>query len=86
MLVRAKFVVGQTSQVKGGSYVDGKWVPGVDHTITMQPVTGGSPEDKAFFASTPQGKIEMKIVTEAAEYFELGEAYYVTFEKAEPEA
>lgn len=42
-------------------------------------VMGNSEENKTFFASTPSGSIDISTVRE--DFFEVGEDYYVTFEK-----
>lgn len=56
-------------------------------TVVLTPVYPGqdaSAEDKAFWEATPNGKLEMSVTNpDAAEFFELGEAYYLTFERAE---
>lgn len=44
------------------------------------PVVGGSPENDAFFKTTPAGKISVSIKTgETGAKFELGRFYYVDF-------
>ena len=43
-------------------------------------VSGGSEENKSFFAATPSGNIDISTVKE--DFFEVGVDYYVTFEKA----
>lgn len=47
--------------------------------IELFPVTSGSKENEQFFASTPTGKVEMYITTEAALMFTPGQEYYVDF-------
>lgn len=55
-----------------------------DVTITLQPVTGGSPENESFYKYTPGGQIVLSTVNEtAADYFEVGQEYYVDFSAAE---
>ena len=53
--------------------------------VKLAPVTPGpnaTEEDKAFWRYTPSGSLEMNIDNPgAAALFEVGEAYYVTFEK-----
>jgi len=52
--------------------------------VELQAVTGGSDENKEFFASTPNGKIELRILRpEAVVQFERGKYYYVDFTAAE---
>jgi hypothetical protein len=71
--VRAKFVVDNISKSRFG------W-----HTIVMSPVSGGSEENKAFWAATPGGKIEFNCVNDKAiEQFEVGKEYYVDFTPTE---
>jgi hypothetical protein len=51
--------------------------------ITLVPVTSGSEENKAFFKSSPAGKVELDIVNKAAaDQFEVGKEYYVDFTPA----
>ena len=79
-MVRAKFKVTQIAMQPHWDKSKGKKVG----TITLQPVTGGSPENEAFYAATPGGSITLSTVNEEAlEKFELDGEYYVDFEKAE---
>lgn len=51
-------------------------------SIALSPVGGNdaSPENKAFWNATPQGKIELGVINpEAWSHFELGREYYVEF-------
>lgn len=54
--------------------------------VRLNPVYAGqdaSEEDKAFWEATPNGKLEMKIDNpNAADFFEVGRQYYLTFEAA----
>jgi hypothetical protein len=78
MSVKAKFVCNTVSKHKFNKQDTGH------ATVTLTPVTSGSDENKEFWQYTPSGKLEMNILNEAAEkYFEVGEEYYLTFEKAE---
>ena len=43
-------------------------------------VSGDNEENKAFFASTPGGTIEINTIRE--DHFEVGQEYYVDFTKA----
>jgi hypothetical protein len=70
-MVRAKFNVAERTEYGN---CGGK-------KITMFPVTGNSEENKAFWESTPNGKIEVFITNPDAD-IEFGE-YYVDFTKAE---
>jgi hypothetical protein len=60
-------------------------------TVRLAAVTGHEPgsteedaaENKSFWNATPQGRCELTITNgAAAEFFELGEAYYLDFSKA----
>lgn len=55
-------------------------------TVRLNPVYPGpdaSDEDKAFWTATPNGELSMVIDNpDAAEFFELGEDYFLTFERA----
>jgi hypothetical protein len=79
MTVRAKFICNTITRQK-------HWDPtkGETQTIKLSPVSSGSEENKAFFAATPAGSIEIGTVNEvAAKSFELGKAYYVDFTPAD---
>lgn len=53
-------------------------------TIEFGVVSGGSDEDKAFFAATPGGSIKLDTVNEAAiAALPLGKAFYVDFTSAD---
>lgn len=45
------------------------------------PVTGGTEENKSFFASTPSGNIKLSTIRE--DHFMPGKAYYIDFTEAE---
>lgn len=52
-------------------------------TVNLQAVVGTSEENKEFFASTPSGQIELRILRpEAANWFVRGKEYYVDFTQA----
>lgn len=52
-------------------------------SVSFQTVGGASEENRLFFASTPQGQIELKILRpEAVEWFQRGKEYYVDFSSA----
>lgn len=83
MSVRAKFTVNSIIRTLGSTYVDGKYVAKEVQTIKLYPVSGGGDENKAFFASTPTGSIELGAVNlEAANQFELNKEYYIDFTPA----
>jgi hypothetical protein len=51
--------------------------------LSFLPVASGSPENCAFFRSTPSGTIELSIVNEAvAANFYVGHEYYLDFSAA----
>jgi hypothetical protein len=50
------------------------------YAAKMQPVSGGSDENKEFFAASPSGSIELSTVK--ADHFEVGREYYVDFTPA----
>lgn len=83
--VRAKFKVQSITRTSGSQY-DSKLQKSVEQetqTIKLWVVTGGSDENKEFFASTPTGSIELGVVRlEAAAAFELNKEYYVDFTPA----
>lgn len=82
MAVRAKFNVTKVAKMKWGTDAQGRKATGYE--ITMQPVTGGTEEDRAFWQATPSGEIRMSVLNAAAgEQFEPGDTYYVDFQKAE---
>lgn len=79
MTVRAKFKVKSITLTPG--WREGE---GCLSQIILEPVISGSAENKAFFAATPLGKIEISTVNEkAAEEFNPGDDYYVDFTKAD---
>jgi len=88
MSVRAKFKVEKIERTLGSinKVVDGRqtWNTGEVHTITLQPVVKGSPENDKFFAATPGGEIKLYCTSlDASEQFELGKEYYIDFTQAE---
>lgn len=81
--VRAKFRVSAIERRIGTVWIDGKAQSGEVQTITLNPVTGGSDENKSFFASTPSGEIKLGTVNvEAAQVFQLEHEYYIDFTPA----
>ena len=84
-MVRAKFQVMAIRRMVHGVWNGKESVLTEVQTIEMIPVTSGSDENKAFFASTPNGKIELGTVNkDAAAQFELLGEYYVDFTPAKP--
>lgn len=52
--------------------------------VELQPVTGGSEENKRFFESSPSGSIKLGCLNpEASKQFEIGREYYIDFTLAE---
>src|SRR5262245_60528566 len=87
IMVREKFqCIGVTIQKADQSfhYKENNSQPLDVVTISLQPVVGGSDENKEFFASTPSGNIELRILRpEAVDWFVKGKEYYVDFTPAE---
>lgn len=54
-------------------------------SVSFSPVIGGSDENKSFSKYTPSGSLWLNISdeTEAFNFFEQGEEYYLDFTKAE---
>lgn len=82
-MVRAKFRLDQISRQRWTKYEDGKPVPYEVQTLRFNPVVDGSPENKAFYAATPTGSIELGTVNaDAVKQFELSKEYYIDFTPA----
>lgn len=85
MTVRAKFYVNEITRRKHWDRAKGDVF-----TVKMTPVTDGSEENKAFYAATPSGSIELGTVNQAAaESLSLDAEFYVDFTpvpKAEPQS
>ncbi len=83
MAVRAKFRVASITRTQYDVWDGQKNVPQEVQTIKLHPVTSGSEENKAFYASTPSGSIELSTINKAAgEQFKLNKEYYVDFTEA----
>lgn len=84
-MVKAKFKCMEVNQKFQFTGRDGKDV--IHPEVTLRPVYAGaeaSDEDKAFWEATPNGELHMIITnTAAAETFEIGKDYYLTFEPAD---
>lgn len=79
--VKAKFVC---NRIELNAYrgQDGTKYP-QPPVVHLAPVTGAEGEDKAFWDATPSGEMKMTITNpSAAEFFQAGDAYYLTFEPA----
>ena len=73
MLVRCKFICTRKSQTQSG------------FDLELQPVTGGSEENKEFFKYTPSGHLQFGTINDAAaQQFEPGQAYYIDIFPAKP--
>lgn len=82
-MTRAKFLCISKTETWSNIWVDGKSIPGTLVSVKFQVVTGGSDENKQFFASTPSGSIELgQMKKEIADQFELNKEYYVDFTQA----
>jgi hypothetical protein len=78
MTVRAKFKV--TSITRREHWDKSK---GEIQSIELQPVIGGSDENKEFYAATPTGSIKLDTINESAgKQFTLGGEFYVDFTPA----
>lgn len=72
-MVRAKFKVQSVTESEGGL-----------KTAKLYPVTGGSPENEAFYKWTPSGSIDLGTMNDAAAAeFAPGRTFYVDFTPAE---
>lgn len=72
MTVRAKFKVVKVTETEGGL-----------KTANLQPVMGGSDENKEFFKWTPTGAIDLGTMNPAAaDQFTPGKEFYVDFTPA----
>ena len=70
-MVRAKFFCSEKTEGPTG-------------TVTLHPVTSGSPENERFFSLTPGGYISLSTVNEDAFLqFEKGKEYYIDFSPAD---
>lgn len=79
MAVRAKFTCKSITRQQHWDKTKGDLV-----TVRLEPVSSGSPENAAFYAATPSGQIELSTLNaEAGNQFELGQAYYIDFTKAD---
>lgn len=70
--VRAKFKVTSVTESEGSL-----------KTVTLQPVTSGSPENEKFFKWTPSGSIQIGTINpDASAQFAPGDQFFVDFTKA----
>lgn len=81
MAIRAKFKVVSITRSAGWNGIKEL------QTIKLQPVTSGSEENKAFYAATPAGSIDLSVVPESVgKQFDIGQEFYVDFTPAEAAA
>lgn len=79
MAVRCKFRLSSVTRRRQTVWDGTKNVDQEVNSFDFYVVTNGSDEDKAFWASTPVGKLELGIVNpEAVKELELNRTYYVT--------
>jgi hypothetical protein len=81
-MVRAKFVCNSVTRTLGSVYnkQTQKYDQALIYSAKMTPVTGGSPENEKFYASTPSGFVELG--TYRDDLFEVGKAYFLDFSEA----
>ncbi len=62
----------------------GKFPNGYNETVQFHAVYGNQGDNESFSKSTPSGSVMINIdkETHAADYFEVGNDYYLTFEVA----
>lgn len=80
--VRAKFKVASKRVDEYGKEANGTIK--VITSVKMTAVYGDSPENKAFFAASPSGTIELGVLNQpAADALEIGKEYYIDFTPAD---
>lgn len=81
-VVRAKFRCDAKTERSYSKNADG--TPIIQKDIELNPVMGGSEENKAFWKASPSGKITLGCANlPAADLFEIGKEYYIDFTPAE---
>lgn len=80
MTVRCKFECTMATKVKAWNKDQGPFLYG----YKMQVVTGDTPENKQFFASTPSGSFEISAVRD--DLFEPGKKYFIDITPADQPA
>ena len=84
MSVRAKFSV-KSKTITSSGYKDREGKLVAQTSVKLEPVHGGSEENKRFFSASPSGSIELGILNQfAADQFEIGKEYYIDFTEAIP--
>ena len=79
MTVKAKFKIASVNK-SAGWQAEHPFV----YEVTAYPVTGGSDENKSYYASTPSGQLKIGGLSESvASNFVPGKDYYLTIEAAE---
>lgn len=87
MTIRAKFYCVSRTETLSYNYNYETKENATERTFSVrfQPVSGGSEENKRFYAATPGGVIEMHGLKEAVGLqFELSKEYYLDFNLASP--
>lgn len=83
--MRCKMVLMNLGKAASGYGFAGK-LPPVHTECRFVPVSDGSAENKAFFASTPTGELKLGIVNEAAVLgLKAGASYYIDITEAPAE-
>lgn len=70
MNTRAKFVVTEKLENQ------------YNFKFTMSPVVSGSPENEAFFKTTPGGQLTIQVAKTLGELFVVNKSYYLDFTEA----
>jgi hypothetical protein len=78
MVTRTKFVCNSKKQLVGWAGTQS-----FVYEYSFSPVMDGSAENRAFYASTPSGNIQLTAVRQ--DLFEPGKAYYLDFTPADVE-
>lgn len=82
MNVKAKFICISVTKSRGGKYNErGVYETCIVYGYKFIAVTTGSVENKRFYASTPNGSIELQAIRD--DLFEINKEYYLDFSKAE---
>jgi len=83
-ICRAKFTVSKVS-VFGSVYQSGGEIKDYKE-ITMQPVCGGSEENRSFASATPNGTLTFTLTNpDLQDEFKPGTSYYLDFTRADEE-
>lgn len=83
--IRCKFKVSSITHTMGHTknLETGQYGPAPVATARLNVVGGGTPENDAFFAATPNGQIDVSVIRmEHADTFAIGKEFYVDFTPA----